>query len=119
MEFLNVMFWTILIVDIVIVVISIVLIVKFLNIARDVEAIKNKMYEPVADFKSEFYKWYLCGNTEKAKEVLTNEIGKSYEFQQLLRGGNPKYMEEMKEQLKNRYKKEIELVKVDLNLDCF
>ncbi len=85
---------------------------------KDVNEIKEKMTIPSRDFKTEFYKWYSCGNVERAKEVLVNEIGKSYEFEQLVAGGNPKYMDDMKEQLKKKYQTEIALSGIELNLNC-
>ena len=99
-------------------VILIIIIVKFLLLVKDVNEIKEKMTIPSCDFKTEFYKWYSCGNVEKAKEVLVNEIGKSYEFEQLVAGGNPKYMDDMKEQLKKKYQTEIDLSGIELNLNC-
>lgn len=99
-------------------VILIIIIVKFLLLVKDVNEIKEKMTIPSRDFKTEFYKWYSCGNVERAKEVLVNEIGKSYEFEQLVAGGNPKYMDDMKEQLKKKYQTEIALSGIELNLNC-
>jgi len=103
-------------VTIVVAIVQIIMIVKFFQIAMDVRAMKRKQEKPDLDFNTEFYKWIACRNIEKAKELLTNKIGESEEFARLLRGGNAKYMEEVKNKLMTKYKKELDLVNLELDL---
>lgn len=98
-------------------VVLIILIIKFFQLTTDVNSLKNSLTSSSIDFCRNFYKWYTCGNIDKAKEVLTNEISNSPEFQQLIRGGNEKHMEKVKEELKKKYQTELSLTGIILNFE--
>lgn len=98
-------------------VILIILIVKFLQLASDVKSLKEAIVAPKKDFRKEFYKCIACGDKERAKIVLIDEIGDSSEFIQLLRGGNDNYINDIRKQLKNKYQAELSLIGLNLDLE--
>lgn len=115
---LNSMFWSMLIGGLLQLAVLIFLIVKFVGMTNDVQALRKSLTESSKDdFRKEFYKWYACGNIDKAKEVLANAIGSSSEFQQLLRGGNDTYLAKIKEELLKKFQIELQLTGIQLNFD--
>lgn len=115
---LNWMFWSMIIGGIAQLVILIVLIVKFLTLTEDVSVLRKSLASTSnQDFKKDFYKWIVCGDKERAKEVLINEIGNSFEFTQLIRGGNDKYVSDLKDKIRNRYETELKAANIDLDLN--
>lgn len=112
-------YWFILIIGIVQLVITVVLIVKFLKMSSDVKALRKAIVTPKEDFRKVLCKWVTCGKKEKAIEILMEEISNSEEFEQLLRGGNEKYIEAVKERLNKKYETELKLTGLKLDLDSW
>lgn len=112
-------YWFILIVGIIQLVITVVLIIKFLKMSSDINALRKTLVVPKEDSKKVLCKWIACGRKEKAIEILMEEISASEEFGQLVRGGNEKYIESVKERLNKKYEADLKLVGLKLDLDSW
>lgn len=95
------------------------LLVKFISMANSVEKIKDVLVCPkqTFSFKKEFYKYIVAGEKNAARQLLVDEIGKSRQFDELMKGGNETYMKQMKDELNSTFQKEMELVGLVLKFE--
>lgn len=98
-------------------VLQIIMIVKFFQIASDVRKLRNKiLLKTQINAKKDFYKWIIAGEAAKAKDALFNAIASAPEFDKALQGVNASYKMQLQDSLNKEFSKELSILGIT-NID--
>lgn len=94
-------------------ILTIVLLVKFFKLSFDIKLIRINTLKEDQDYKVIFYRYIISKEDSKAKDILFEEISKSSEFKQIVKGVNEKFASNLSNKLNERYKKELNMLGFD------
>lgn len=98
-------------------IISIVMIVKYFLLCKDVEAIRN-FQNPLVDFNERFALLLSVGEKEEAKRLLLSRIQKHSVFGEAFGSAGQSYTKSSREEITRAYGRYLEALGMDFDFDA-
>jgi|GEM_PF-4262836 len=98
-------------------VVSLIMIIKYFQLCKDVAAMREAM-NPLVDFEEKFALLISAGEKEEAKRILLSHICKHSVFGEAFGSSGKSYTEKSREEIKKAYSEYLEALEMDFDFEA-